>query len=111
MSVVVSLNNIGIAPRKVRLVANLIRRKKASEALKTLRYCEKREISLALAKLINSGLAIAAGSGKYDLDNLSVFSLTVDEGKILKRVMPRAQGRAYQIHKKTSHINLELKES
>jgi large subunit ribosomal protein L22 len=111
MSIVVSLNNIGIAPRKVRLVANLIRRKKASEALKTLRYCEKREISLALAKLINSGLAIAAGSGKYDLDNLSVFSLTVDEGKILKRVMPRAQGRAYQIHKKTSHINLELKES
>jgi len=111
MSIVVSLNNIGIAPRKVRLVANLIRRKKASEALKTLRYCEKREISLALAKLINSGLAIAAGSGKYDLDNLTVFSLTVDEGKILKRVMPRAQGRAYQIHKKTSHINLELKES
>ncbi|MEI8346536.1 MAG: 50S ribosomal protein L22 [Pseudomonadota bacterium] len=111
MSITVKLNRFGVAPRKVRLVCNLIRMKKASEALKILRFCEKKEISIAVTKLINSGLAIAASANKYDLDNLVVHKLMVDEGTTLKRIMTRAQGRAFRIRKRSSHITLELKEA
>jgi large subunit ribosomal protein L22 len=111
MSVKVKNNNVGIAPRKVRQVCDLVRNKKASEALKILRFCEKKEISIVLTKLINSGLAIASNDGKYDLDNLIVGSIFTDEGPQLKRIMPRAQGRAYKIRKRTSHITVVLKEA
>jgi len=111
MSIVVKNNSVHVAPRKVRAVCDLVRNKKASEALKILRFCEKREIAIVLSKLINSGLAIASSAEKYDLDNLLVKTLKADEGMILKRIMPRAQGRAYRIRKRTSKITLELKEA
>ena len=111
MSVKVKNSNVGISPRKVRQVCDLVRNKKASEALKILRFCEKKEIALIVTKLINSGLAIASNSGKYDLDNLSVATIYADEGAMLKRIMPRAQGRAYRIRKRTSHITIVLKEA
>ncbi len=111
MSIVVNVNRVGIAPRKVRQVCDLIRRKKASDAIKILRFCEKREISLILTKLINSGLAIALEQKKYDIDNLVLSSVMVNEGTILKRIQARAQGRAYRIRKRTSHIKVELKEA
>lgn len=110
MAILVKNNNVGIAPRKVRQVLDLIRNKKASEALRTLRFCEKREISLMLTKLINSGLAIASESEKYDLDNLVVSSIFADEGPALKRIQPRAQGRAFKIRKRTSHVTVQLSE-
>lgn len=110
MSIVVKNNKVGIAPQKVRQVCDLIRNKKASDALNTLRYVEKKEISGILGKLINSGLSIAAGSGKYNLDNLVIKILKVDDGPTLKRIMPRAQGRAFRIRKRTSHITLQLQE-
>ncbi len=111
MAVVVKNSNVGIAPRKVRQVCDLIRKKKASEALKILRFCEKKEIAIVITKLINSGLAIASESNKYDIDNLVVGSVFVNEGPILKRIMPRAQGRAYKIRKRSSHVTVELKEA
>lgn len=110
MAIVVKNNNVGIAPRKVRQVLDLIRNKKASEALRTLRFCEKKEISLMLTKLINSGLAIASESEKYDLDNLVVSKIFADEGPALKRIQPRAQGRAFRIRKRTSHVTVQLSE-
>src|SRR5690606_7249650 len=110
MAIVVKNNNVGIAPRKVRQVLDLIRNKKASEALRTLRFCEKKEISLMLTKLINSGLAIASESEKYDLDNLVVSKIFTDEGPALKRIQPRAQGRAFRIRKRTSHVTVQLSE-
>lgn len=110
MAIVVKNNNVGIAPRKVRQVLDLIRNKKASEALRTLRFCEKREISLMLTKLINSGLAIASESEKYDLDNLVISKISADGGPMLKRIQPRAQGRAFRIHKRTSHVTVQLSE-
>jgi large subunit ribosomal protein L22 len=61
--------------------------------------------------LINSGLAIASESKKYDLDNLAIDVVKVDEGPQLKRIMPRAQGRAYRIIKKSSYITIGLKEA
>jgi large subunit ribosomal protein L22 len=111
MSIVVKNNSVNIAPRKVRLVCGLIRRKKASEALKTLRFCEKKEIAIVLTKLINSGLAIASRAEKYDLDNLVITSLCVDQGPTMKRIMPRAQGRAFHVGYKTSYVTLEMKEA
>jgi large subunit ribosomal protein L22 len=111
MAIVVKNRRVGIAPRKVRQVCDLVRNKRASEALKILRYCEKKEIAIALTKLINSGLAIASDSDKYDLDNLVVGTLFADGGPTLKRIQPRAQGRAFRVRKRTSHITLELKEA
>jgi large subunit ribosomal protein L22 len=111
MAVVVKNSRIGVAPRKVRQVCDLIRNRKASEALKILRFSEKKEIALVITKLINSGLAIAADSEKYDLDNLVISTIYADEGPTLKRIQPRAQGRAFRIRKRTSHVTVELKEA
>lgn len=109
--ITVKNNSVGITARKVRGVADLIRRKKVEEAIKILRFSEKKEIAIILTKLINSGLAIASESKKYDLDNLMVDIVKVDEGPQLKRIMPRAQGRAYRIIKKSSYITIGLKEA
>ena len=86
------------------------RKKKVSDALNILRFNDKKEISIVLGKLLNSGLAIASESGKYDLDNLEVSIIKVDEGPTLKRIQPRAQGRAFRVRKRSSHITVELKE-
>ena len=110
MAVIVKNSSVGIAPRKVRQVCDLIRKKKASDALKILRFCEKKEIAVVLTKLINSGLAIASESNKYDIDNLVIGTVFVNEGPTLKRIQPRAQGRAYRIRKRSSHVTVELKE-
>lgn len=111
MAITVRNSRVGVAPRKVRQVCDLIRKKKASEALRILRFNEKKEIALVLTKLINSGLAIAADSEKYDLDNLVIGTIKADEGPTLKRIQPRAQGRAFRVRKRTSHITVELKEA
>jgi len=111
MAISVKNNSIGVAPNKVRAVCNLIRNKKASDALKILRFCEKREIALVLTKLINSGLAIAAESEKYDLDNLVIGTIYAGKGVTLKRIIPHAQGRAFRIRKRTSKVTVELKEA
>lgn len=111
MSITVKNNNVGVAPRKVRLVCNLIAKKSVDDAMKILRFEGKKEIAIIITKLINSGLAAAAETKKYDLDNLVIGKLFVDAGPTLKRIMPRAQGRAYRIRKRSSRITLELKES
>lgn len=111
MAITVKNRRFAVAPRKVRQVCDLIRNKKASEAIKILRFCEKKEIALMLTKLINSGLAIASESDKYDLDNLVVGSIFTDAGPTLKRIQPRAQGRAFRIRKRTSHVTVQLKEA
>lgn len=111
MAIIVKCNKVGIAPRKVRQVLDLVRNKKASEAIKVLRFCDKKEISLMLTKLLNSGLSIAAETEKYDIDNLVISKVFADGGQTLKRVQPRAQGRAFRVRKRTSHITLELSEA
>jgi large subunit ribosomal protein L22 len=111
MAIKVKANRIDVAPRKIRGVVNLIRNKKASEAVRILRFCEKKEIAIVLVKLINSALEIAQQSAQYDVDNLLVSTIYADEGKTMKRIQPRAQGRAFRIRKRTSHVTLELKEA
>lgn len=109
--IVVKNNSVNKSASKVRQVAALIRRKKVEEALRVLRYSDKKEISILLTKLLNSGLQIANDSEKYDLDNLIVDTVEVDEGPTSKRIQPRAQGRAFRIRKRTSYIKISLREA
>ena len=98
------LSNLRIAPRKVRLVADLIRGKQVQEARTILRFTRKKGAG-PLLKLLESA---AANAGK---EGLRVQSVRVDEGRKLRRFMPRARGAVSQIQKKTSHITIELGET
>lgn len=109
--IVVKNNSVNKSARKVRQVCDLIRNKKVEDALKILRFNEKKEIAIMLTKLVNSGLQIATDSNKYDLDNLVIGEISVDEGPTLKRIQPRAQGRAFKIRKRTSYVKVALKEA
>ena len=109
--IVVKNNNVNKSASKVRQVCNLIRNKKVEEAMKILRSNDKKEIAIMLTKLLNSGLQIASDSDKYDLDNLVISEIMVDEGPTLKRIQPRAQGRAFRIKKRTSYVKVALKEA
>jgi large subunit ribosomal protein L22 len=105
MEATASLKYLRITPRKVRVVADLIRGKKVDQALAQLAYVEKRA-ALPLAKLLRSAVANAdqATKGQLDVDRLYVRELQVGQGPSLRRFMPRAMGRAFKVLKKTSHI-------
>ena len=109
--IVVKNNSVNKSASKVRQVCDLIRNKKVEEAMAILRFNEKKEIAIMLTKLLNSGLQIASDSDKYDLDNLVIGEIMVDEGPTLKRIQPRAQGRAFRIKKRTSYVKVALKEA
>jgi large subunit ribosomal protein L22 len=106
---IVRLNNIRIAPRKLRLLIDLIRNKSVGEALQELRFSDK-AAARDVAKLLESGLAnIRDSVPGWDPDALFVASACVDEGPTLKRFAPRAQGRASSIMKRTSRVTIELR--
>ncbi len=107
MPVTAKLNYLRIAPRKVRLVADLIRGKKVKEAQNILAFTTKKAAP-ALQKLLKSALSNAENQFHLEDSNLYISRITVDEGPKLKRWMPRARGSASEIQKKTSHINLVL---
>jgi large subunit ribosomal protein L22 len=109
MEVKASLNFARIAPRKVRLVADLVRGKDVNEALQILSFTNKKSAPI-LKKLLQSAVANADQKKTIDLDTLFVKHISVDQGPTLKRYMPRAMGRASEIKKKTSHVNLVLEE-
>src|SRR5262245_27326576 len=98
-----------VAPRKVRLVCDLIRGKRVQNALDVLRFT-KRGVYLDLLKRIQSAVANANYKGGIDVDNLYVHRITVDQGPIIKRWLPRARGMATPIQKKTSHVTVILSE-
>jgi len=105
-----SLQHYRQSPRKVRLVANLLKGKKIDRALSELSVLPKRA-SLVMKKLIDSATANAKENSKIEADNLIVDNITVDKGRILKRFRARARGSASPIRKRTSHITLTLKEA
>ncbi len=109
MEVKATLNYTRVGAQKARLVADLIRGQDVSEALKTLKFLNKKS-SLLIQKLIKSAVANAEQKKVIDIDNLYVKTIYVDAGPVLKRFTPRAQGRATEIRKKTSHITLLLDE-
>lgn len=109
MEVKASLKYARIGTQKARLVADMVRGKDVNEALNTLAFTEKKGAVL-IKKLIESGVANAEQKKVVDVDNLYVKSITVDQGPMLKRFMPRAKGSASGILKKMSHINVVLDE-
>lgn len=103
------ISHLRVAPRKARLVCDLVRGKKVDQALDILRFT-KRGCSRDILKLIQSAVANANYKGGVDVDNLYVHRITVDQATILKRSLPRARGMATPIQKKTSHITVILSE-
>ena len=102
------LNNFRKSPRKVRLVASLLKGKTVGDALTTLRNTAKGSV-VPLEKLLKSAIANAKAQGK-DEKALFIKTFRVDAGVTMKRMMPRARGSAYRINKRTSHVILELGE-
>ena len=109
MEVKASLQYARVGAQKARLVANLVRGKDVGEAIKTLTFLNKKTAGL-IKKLVESAVANADYKKTIDLDKLYVKTLTVDEGPVLKRFRPRAQGRASGVRKRMSHINVVLDE-
>lgn len=109
MPVTAKLRYLHIAPRKVRLVVDLIRGKKAEQASTILNFANKKAC-LPVLKLLKQAMANAKNNFQMEPANLFVSKITVDEGPKQKRWMPRARGQAYEIQKKTSHITLVLEE-
>jgi large subunit ribosomal protein L22 len=103
-----TLRNYRQSPRKVRLVADLVRGKRVEDALITLTFAGKRA-SKPLEKLLASAVANAKNAS-LDLDKLVVKEIRVDGGAILYRRRPRSRGMANPIRKRTSHINIVLVE-
>jgi large subunit ribosomal protein L22 len=101
---------VRIAPRKVRLVVDLVRGKKVEQALQTLQFTQKRG-SKVVSDLIRSAVANADQKGKIDVDTLFVKRIFVDAGVTLKRFRPMPMGRAGKIRKRTSHITVVLDEA
>lgn len=102
------LKNYRQSPRKVRLIADVIRGKKVPQALAMLKFVDKRA-SVPFAKVVESAVANAVQAGKQ-ADRLYIKSVAVDKGTVLKRFMPRARGSASRINKRNSHISVELGE-
>jgi len=98
-----------MAPRKLSVVAALVRGKDVGSAINILRYT-KRAAAHPVKKLIESAVANATdlSKGSVDIDKLVVKSITVDQGPTQRRYMPRAMGRATRINKKSSHIHVVL---
>lgn len=102
------LKNYRQSPRKVRLVADVVRGKKIPDALGALRFLNKRAAE-PFAKVLQSAAANAKQAGKNP-DQLKVIKVTVDKGPTFKRFMPRARGSASPINRRNSHITVELGE-
>ena len=110
MEAIAKVRNIRVTPMKARRVVNLIRGKQASEALGILRFAPQ-AASEPIYKLVEAAIANAkvkadATNSYVDEDDLVISQAYVDEGITLKRFRPRAQGRAFRINKRTSHITV-----
>ena len=101
--------NIRISPQKARLVADLIRGKRAEEALLILQFTQKKAARI-LAKTLRSAIANATETQSVDPDALYVKTTYVDGGATIKRFTPRAHGRATPIRKRTSHLTVVVDE-
>ena len=109
MEAVAHLKYVRISPRKVKIVLDLIRGKKADVAMAILENTNKIAAE-SLIKLLKSAVANAEHNFNMDASNLYVSECFVCPGPILKRIRPRAQGRAFHIYKRTSHVTLKVKE-
>lgn len=104
-----TLKHARISAQKARLVADLIRGQHVEQALNTLSFSTKKGAGL-VKKVLESAIANAEHNAGADVDELKVESVQVNEGPTMKRIMPRAKGRANRIMKRTSHITLTVAE-
>jgi large subunit ribosomal protein L22 len=109
MEVKASLKNARIGDQKARIVANMVRGKMVNDAIRILSFDNKKP-SMMIKKLVESAVANADQKQVIDIDNLYIKEIMVDKGPFMKRYQPRAQGRAFVIKKKSSHISLVLDE-
>ena len=107
MEIKAKLNYLRIAPRKVRLVADLVRNMDVKEAETQLKFMPKRSAA-PLLKLLNSAIVNAKNNFNIEKDGLYIKELKINEGPPLKRWRPVSRGRAFPIMKRTSHIDLVL---
>ncbi|QCI17317.1 50S ribosomal protein L22 [Buchnera aphidicola (Aphis helianthi)] len=91
--------------QKIRLIADLIRGKKVPKALNILNFNNKKA-AILVKKVLESAIANAEHNDGVDIDKLRIKNIFVDEGSTMKRMMPRAKGRADRILKRTSHITV-----
>ena len=110
MEVSAKLTGAQISPQKVRLVADQIRGKGVEEALDILEFSNKKSADI-IKKLLNSAIANAEHNEGADIDELNVSTIFVDEGRLLKRLRPRAKGRADRILKRSCHITIKVCDS
>lgn len=101
--------NIRIAPRKIRIVVDLIRGKQVGEAFAILKHTPK-VASAEVEKVLKSAVANAENNYDMDVDSLYVSQVFVDQGPTMKRIHPRSRGQAFKILKRSSHITLAVKE-
>ena len=100
---------VRIAPRKVRVVMDLIRGKNVAEAFAILKFTPKVGAD-AIEKVLKSAVANAENNFDMNVDNLYVSSAFVDQGPTLKRIHPRSRGQAFKILKRTSHVTVVVEE-
>lgn len=106
-TVTAQLRYLRASPRKLRLLADFIRGKKAVRAADSLSVMNKRG-ARHLLKLVRSALANAKHNHELAAENLFIKTITVDGGPVLKRFMPRAHGRATPVRERTAHVKLVL---
>ncbi|ELA9202983.1 50S ribosomal protein L22 [Vibrio alginolyticus] len=105
MEAIAKHNFARISPQKARLVADQIRGKSVDQALEILTFSNKKAAAL-VKKVLESAIANAEHNEGADIDDLNVAKIFVDEGPTMKRIMPRAKGRADRILKRSSHITV-----
>jgi len=103
------LKFVRLSPQKARLVADLVRGQKVGDAVNTLKFSNQRAAGI-LKKVLESAIANAENNNGADVDELKVREIFVDEGPVMKRISPRAKGRADRISKRTSHITIRVGE-
>ena len=95
------------SPRRVRMVAEMIRGKKAADALSILRF-QQRKAAKMLTKVLNSAIANATENDQADADALVVTKVEIDGGPVQKRWLPRSMGRANRLNRRTSHVTVTV---
>ena len=101
------VRGVRMSPRKMRVVANLVRGKQVGAAMSLLKLMPKKG-AVVIRKLLISAIANAEQKGDVDVDGLTVRDCNVDNGPILKRWMPRSMGRANRIQSRTSHVTVTV---
>ena len=109
MEATAKLSYARMSPQKTRLVVDMVCGKGVQEALTLLKFSPQKAAAI-VSKLVSSAVANAEQKGVSDVDRLFVKTIMVDQGPVLKRFLPRAQGRATKIRKPTSHIFVVLDE-